>query len=179
MIGFVLSGVLSALLAAAPQTAAAAAPKPAATVELKDAAGASVGTATLFEGPGGVLMKLQAGSVPSGWHGVHFHQKGVCTGPDFASAGAHIKAGDHTHGLLSPTGHEAGDLPNLFADKHGEVEASLWSQSVSLKGAGGRPALLDADGSAVVIHAMPDDQVTQPTGGSGDRIVCGVVKAAG
>lgn len=173
MITFAVTAVLSlALQAAAP------APKPVATAELKDPAGKTFGTATLFEGPGGVLMKIEATGVPSGWHGVHFHEKGACTGPDFASAGSHIKAGEHTHGLLSSKGHEAGDLPNLFADGHGAVQASLWSDGVSIKGAGGRPALLDADGSAVVIHAAPDDQVTQPTGGSGARILCGVVKAS-
>ncbi|NEX95238.1 superoxide dismutase family protein [Caulobacter sp. 17J65-9] len=164
---------------AAKPAAAEPAPKPAATAELKDASGATVGTATIFEGPGGLLMRIEAGGIPSGWHGVHFHEKGVCTPPDFASAGAHIKAGDHLHGLLNPKGHEAGDLPNLWADGGGRVEMAVWSNSVSVKGAEGRPALLDADGSAVVIHANPDDQHNQPTGNSGGRIVCGVVKAAG
>ncbi|WP_370545416.1 superoxide dismutase family protein [Caulobacter sp. 17J80-11] len=165
--------------AAKPAAAAEPAPKPVASADLKDASGASVGTATIFEGPGGLLMRIEASGIPSGWHGVHFHEKGVCTGPDFASAGAHIKAGDHLHGLLNPKGHEAGDLPNLFADGGGRVEMAVWSNSVSIKGAEGRPALLDADGSAVVIHANPDDQHNQPTGNSGGRIVCGVLKAAG
>jgi Cu-Zn family superoxide dismutase len=54
--------------------------------------------------------------------------------------------------------------------------AELYSPRVSLKGAGGRPSLLDADGSAIVVHANPDDHNSQPIGGAGARVACGVVK---
>jgi Cu-Zn family superoxide dismutase len=38
--------------------------------------------------------------------------------------------------------------------------------------------VFDADGSAVVVHAGPDDQRTDPSGSSGGRIVCGVLVPA-
>ena len=108
---------------------------------------------------------------------LHFHEKGDCGAPDFKSAGAHV----HTttavvHGLLNPDGNDNGDLPNLFAAADGSATAELFSPLVSLNGAGGRPALLDADGSSIVIHASPDDYKTQPIGGAGARVACGVVK---
>ena len=166
--------VLSVGLLAATQASAAAA---SATAELKGADGQAIGTATLTEAPHGVLLRIQAKGLTPGWHGLHFHEKGDCGAPDFKSAGAHV----HTttavvHGLLNPDGNDNGDLPNLFAAADGSATAELFSPQVSLNGAGGRPALLDADGSSIVIHASPDDYKTQPIGGAGARVACGVVK---
>jgi len=165
---------------AQPRTQAiaqAASLTPAAVADLKDPTGKLVGRAFFYEGPRGMLMRIEVGGLTPGWHGVHLHEKGVCTGPDFASAGAHINPGHKMHGLLAATGAEAGDLPSFFAEATGVARTSLFSDLISAKGAGGRAALLDADGSAVVIHASPDDQATQPTGGSGARVVCGVITA--
>jgi Cu-Zn family superoxide dismutase len=80
------------------------------------------------------------------------------------------------HGLLNPDGNDNGDLPNLFVAADGSATTELFSPLVSLNGAGGRPALLDADGSSIVVHASPDDYKTQPIGGAGARVACGVVK---
>jgi len=38
--------------------------------------------------------------------------------------------------------------------------------------------MLDADGAAIVVHAGPDDLMTDPSGNSGGRIACGVFTAA-
>ncbi|KQZ05855.1 superoxide dismutase [Caulobacter sp. Root1455] len=165
---------LSAGLLVATQASAAATT---ATAELKGADGKTVGTATLTEAPHGVLLRVEAKGLTPGWHGLHFHEKGDCGAPDFKSAGAHV----HTttavvHGLLNPDGNDNGDLPNLFAAADGAATAELFSPLVSLNGAGGRPALLDADGSSIVVHASPDDYKTQPIGGAGARVACGVVK---
>ncbi|CAN5143894.1 superoxide dismutase family protein [soil metagenome] len=148
----------------------------AATAELKGADGKTLGMATLTEAPHGVLLKIEAKGLTPGWHGLHFHEKGDCGAPDFKSAGAHVHtATTAVHGLLNPDGNDNGDLPNLFAAADGSATAELFSPLVSLNGAGGRPALLDPDGSAIVVHASPDDYKTQPIGGAGARVACGVI----
>jgi superoxide dismutase, Cu-Zn family len=115
--------------------------------------------------------------LPPGWHGMHFHEKGDCSDPGFKNAGAHV----HTktpvvHGLLNSDENDSGDLPNLYVAPDGTATVELYSTFVSLKGEGGRPALLDADGSALVVHASPDDYKSQPIGGAGARIACAVIQ---
>ncbi|MBU4435594.1 MAG: superoxide dismutase family protein [Alphaproteobacteria bacterium] len=144
---------------------------------MKTSDGKDAGTITLTEAPHGVLLRLALKGLTPGWHGAHFHEKGDCGAPDFKSAGSHVHtAANVVHGLLNPDGNDNGDLPNLYVGADGMVTAELFSPMVSLHGAGGRPALLDADGSAVVVHASPDDYMTQPIGGAGARVACGVVK---
>lgn len=168
--------VIATVLAAAP---AAASPADGADAAISGPAGVS-GTASLREGPGGVLVELSITGASPGWHGVHFHEKGDCSDPKFQSAGGHINhaGAKRPHGLLSPQGPDFGDLPNIFVGADGVGHAQLYSPLVSLTGAGGRPALLDADGSAIVVHAKADDQASQPIGGAGDRIACGAVRPA-
>ena len=168
---------LAALIAASPIATSAAWAQTTATAVVKTGDGKDAGVVTLTEAPHGVLLKLELKGLTPGWHGLHFHEKGDCGAPDFKSAGAHV----HTttavvHGLLNPDGNDNGDLPNLYAAADGSATAELFSPVVSLNGAGGRPALLDADGSSIVIHASPDDYKTQPIGGAGARVACGVVK---
>ena len=148
-----------------------------AVAKIVDGAGKTIGGAYFYEGPSGVLLRIEASGLKPGWHGMHLHEKGACEGPGFQSAGAHINPGKKPHGLLHPQGPDAGDLPSFYVETSGLGRGSLFSPLVSLRGAGGRPALLDADGSTLVIHAAPDDQSTQPIGGSGDRVACGVIKA--
>lgn len=148
-------------------------------IDLKNSTGSSVGAATLAEGPSGVLLHVEVKGMAPGWHGLHFHETGDCSKADFTSAGAHVHAmATKIHGLLNPDLNEAGDLPNLYVAPDGTGAVDLYSTFVSLKGAGGRPALLDKDGSALVIHASPDDYMTQPIGGAGARIACGVIAGA-
>lgn len=143
---------------------------------LRDAQGVAIGTVRITDAPKGVLLRIEAKGLPPGWHGVHFHEKGDCTASDFTSAGGHVHAAKPiVHGFLVPDANDAGDLPNIHAAPDGSVTVELYSTLVSLDGAGGRPALLDADGSALVIHANPDDYKTQPIGGAGARIACAVL----
>ena len=164
---------LIATLAVAPATAA---DSPAnARIELKNPAGASVGSALVTEAPNGVLLHIEAKGLPPGWHGLHFHETGDCSKADFTSAGGHVHAmATKTHGLMNPDANEAGDLPNLYVSPDGTATVDLFSTYVSLRGSG-RPALMDKDGSALVIHANPDDYKTQPIGGAGARLACGVI----
>jgi Cu-Zn family superoxide dismutase len=166
--------------AACAATAAWAADAPArVTFDLKNAAGSNVGQAQVTEAPNGVLLRVEAKGLAPGWHGLHFHEKGDCSKADFSSAGGHIHAkATVVHGLLNPEASEAGDLPNLYVGADGTATVELFSTYVSLA-ASGRPALADADGSALVIHANPDDYRSQPIGGAGPRIACGVIPAKG
>jgi Cu-Zn family superoxide dismutase len=169
-----IAAAAAALLLASAAQAQAPAPV---TADLKDAKGASLGKVTLTDAPKGVVMRIEAQGLTPGWHGLHFHAVGDCSKSDFTSAGPHVHGADKAvHGLLNPQANEMGDLPNLYADMHGGASGEFFTTLVSLRGAGGRPGLVDGDGSAVVIHASPDDQMTQPIGGAGARIACAVVK---
>lgn len=149
-----------------------------ATASFNNGMGSPLGTATLSDGPTGVLVRLEIGGLKPGWHAVHFHTHGDCNDPSFTSAGAHINhpTAAKAHGLLNPAGPDFGDLPNIWAGPDGRVHAQLFSALVSIDGQGGRPALKDADGSALVIHENPDDYTTQPIGGAGPRVACGAVR---
>lgn len=164
-----------ALVAAAAGSAALAAPD-VAELQLKNNAGEAVGLVKVTEAPKGVILRVETKGLTPGWHGMHFHEKGDCSKSDFTSAGAHVHTeASIVHGLLNPEANDSGDLPNLHVAADGTGSAEVFSPFVSLRGAGGRPALLDADGSAVIIHASPDDYTTQPIGGAGARVACGAI----
>lgn len=148
---------------------AAAASSQGATAELHDATGKVVGMATATQAGDGILIKIAGTALPAGVHGAHVHTVGTCTAPDFQSAGGHWNPTGMQHGKDNPAGMHKGDLPNLTvgSDGHGATEYTIAGATI----AGG---LLDADGSALVIHAQADDYRTDPTGNSGARIACGV-----
>jgi Cu-Zn family superoxide dismutase len=153
-------------------------PKPDASVPILGPKGDHLGFLTLTEGPAGVLLRLEikpAGLSP-GWHGVHFHAVGDCSDDKFQKSGPHVGHGmGKAHGLLHPQGPEWGDLPSLFAPSEGSFGAEMFTSFVTLKGASGRADLMDKDGSALVIHANLDDQISQPIGGAGARVACAVI----
>jgi len=140
--------------------------------------GKDVGKITLTEAANGVILRIEASGLPEGWHGVHFHEKGVCDAKDkFKNAGGHVHtAMPVVHGLLNANANDRGDLTNVYAGADGKISAELYSTLVSVYPGTRRPALLDGDGAAVVIHANPDDYQTQPIGGAGERIACAVIK---
>src|SRR5258708_38870187 len=100
--------VLGAMQAA--NYAASPAPKPV-VVEIKNATGQNVGTATLTDAAPGVRIKLDIRSLPPGEHSIHIHQVAKCEGPDFKSAGPHFAgtAVGHDNGA----GGAAGHIPNF------------------------------------------------------------------
>jgi Cu-Zn family superoxide dismutase len=118
---------------------------------------------------------VQVEGLAPGRHGIHLHAIGQCVGPAFASAGGHHNPLGVQHGLDNPAGAHAGDLPNLEVNVAGRGHLDAVSHHAALSD--GPVSLLDADGSAIVIHASEDDQVTNPTGNSGARIACGVIEA--
>lgn len=150
---------------------------PQATAELKNAKGEAAGTANFWEDANGVRLLAQVRRIPAGKHGIHLHAVGKCDPPDFTTAAGHFNPGRKQHGLKNPAGPHAGDLPNLEVAADGTGRLETVTRLVTL--ASGPTSLFDADGSALVIHANPDDEVTDPTGNSGGRIACGVITKAG
>lgn len=149
---------------------------PQATADLKNTKGEAVGTASFWEDAGGVRVRAQLRGLSPGKHGFHIHAVGKCDPPDFMSSGGHFNPGGKKHGFKSQAGAHAGDLPNLEAGADGTASFDYVAQTVTLRA--GPTSLFDADGSALVIHANPDDEVTDPTGNSGGRVACGVVRKA-
>ena len=139
---------------------------------LRQANGTPAGTVIVTAAGDKLTLSLAAAGLPIGAHGAHLHMVGRCDGPDFASAGGHLNPGAKRHGALNPAGSHTGDLPNLSIDSNG-----AGTLSVELSGTRSEleAVLFDADGTALVIHAAPDDYKTDPTGNSGARIACGVL----
>lgn len=147
-----------------------------AAAEIINPAGEAIGKAAFEQTPSGVLIRVVVSGLTPGGHGIHLHSAGACS-PDFGAAKGHINPDGKAHGLRHPEGPDNGDLPNLYVGADGRAEAEFFTPRVTVAG-GAQPALLDDDGSAVVIHEHPDDHMTQPIGGAGGRVGCGVVKAA-
>ena len=135
---------------------------------LMTADGQEAGTATATQEGDSVAISFEGRNLPAGTHGVHVHMVGSCE-PDFSAAGGHWNPTEQTHGLEDPEGQHAGDMPNLEVDEDGSG-----SIQYTLEGGATFDGLMDADGSAFIVHAGEDDQVTDPSGDSGDRIACGV-----
>ncbi|MFP4519927.1 MAG: superoxide dismutase family protein [Oceanicaulis sp.] len=139
-----------------------------------------VGVATFRQGPRGVVVTIEAelGEGGGSWHGAHLHEVGDCSNADFTSSGGHINPDGAAHGFLNPDGPDNADLPNIWLNSDGSMRAQAYTTRVSISGQTAAPALLDADGSALVIHENEDDMTSQPIGGTGARILCGVIEAA-
>ena len=133
--------------------------------------GTVVGKAWVKPVSGGVAVSVtvNAPGLAAGMHGVHIHTVGKCDAPDFASAGGHWNPTAHQHGSMNPMGPHLGDLPNLTIGADGQGKLDFTVAGATIEG------LLDADGSAIVIHAAPDDLKTDPSGNSGARLACGVL----
>ena len=137
--------------------------------------GALLGTVTVSEDPAGLVMNISAVGMPAGVHGIHLHEKGLCDGPKFESAGGHWNPAAKKHGRDNPAGAHAGDLANLTVAADGTATVSIPVAGAMM--ASGPMMLADADGTALVIHARADDYKTDPSGDSGDRIACAVLAA--
>jgi len=161
--------VALAVLVSLPAAALAGPSTRFASAKMYDAGGAFVGVAVFHQSrDGGVSVHVVVRGLTVGVHGIHIHAIGACS-PDFAAAGSHFNPTDALHP------NHAGDLGNLTTNRAGIAWMSVYTSNVTLTP--GPLSLLDADGSALIIHEGPDDLHTHPTGNSGGRVACGVIKS--
>ncbi len=145
---------------------------PTARAELAAADGASAGVATITQEGTGLKVSFMSQRLPIGPHAVHIHTTGKCDGPGFESAGPHWNPENKQHGMENPKGSHKGDLPNMTVAGNGTGSIMYTIPNATLAD------VLDADGAAFMVHADPDDNVSDPAGNAGGRIACGVIKGA-
>jgi len=143
------------------------------TVELKNAQGESIGTATLSASGKGVRIKLDLKNLTPGMHAIHFHQVAKCEGPAFETSGAHFNPDSKMHGLKNPKGPHAGDMINFNVSSKGTANATVTDMHVNM--GDGPNSLFANGGTSLIIHEKADDQKTDPSGNSGGRIACGTI----
>ena len=134
---------------------------------------ADIGRAMLKQRGDRIQVQIRLTGLKPGRHGMHLHATSLCQGPGFTTAGSHLNPGGMKHGRLNPQGHHLGDLPNLDVDKNGKADATV--DVTGPEAAKGLKAFLGR-GMALVIHADPDDEKTDPTGSSGARVACAAFK---
>lgn len=159
---------VEAATAADPAAVAASGAPVTAAANLLTALGGPAGTATATQSDGAVQISFRGEGLPPGPHGIHVHMVGKCDGPKFETAGGHWNPQGKKHGIDNPEGQHAGDMPNLVVGSDGRGMVTYALKGATMEG------LLDEDGSAIIVHARADDQKTDPSGDSGDRIACGV-----
>lgn len=105
----------------------------------------------------GLPNRLETGS--TNFYAMHIHQNGDCSN-NFQNTGEHF---DLT-GTIHPQ--HTGDLLPLFSNQ-GYAWIAFYDKRFTI------PQIL---GKSVVVHQMPDDFQTQPSGNSGEKIGCGVIR---
>lgn len=157
----------------APSARAAHGAQPTAVATLAPTAGnATSGTVRFVQNGGRVLVSGEVrGLRPNSEHGFHVHEKGDCSSPDATSAGGHYNPSGRPHARHDAAAHHAGDLPSLKADASGVARFSFASDAISVG-----PGAADVVGKGLIVHRDPDDYATQPTGNSGPRLACAVIR---
>ncbi|HEX2167396.1 MAG TPA: superoxide dismutase family protein [Longimicrobiales bacterium] len=144
-------------------------------VQLVDTAGDQIGVSHLTQQGSGVEVHVRVSNLePGSTHGLHFHETGTCEPPTFESAGGHFNPTGAQHGMENPDGPHVGDMPNIRAGDDGVADTTFVKPNTLLRG--DSTSLQQPGGIAIVVHEGPDDMQTDPSGDSGSRIACGVVR---
>lgn len=157
-------------------TSPASGPSAGAKADLLNGKGEKVGSATLTQEGSGVRIRVDLWNLPPGTHAMHIHAVGQCHdgAQGFKAAGGHFNPFGKKHGRNNPEGPHAGDLPNFDVGADGKAFVDVSAPLVTLE-EGASNSLFHPGGTCIVVHAKPDDHVTDPAGNAGDRIACGVI----
>ena len=133
----------------------------------------AAGTVMFHTTANGIFVHARvSGLKPGQEHGFHIHEKGDCSSGDGTSTGGHFNPGGKPHAHHSSADRHTGDLPSLKADAQGKADLRVAVQGPTIGS-----AATDIVGKGLIVHAMPDDYKTQPTGNAGARIACAVIAA--
>jgi|HubBroStandDraft_5_1064220.scaffolds.fasta_scaffold460861_1 Cu-Zn family superoxide dismutase len=172
----ILAAVLVVSVAATTALAAKKVKPAPVDVTIKTSDGTDAGSARLTQKGNNVEVKLDLKNLPAGLHGIHIHQKAACDAPDFKTAGAHFNPTGKQHGFDNLAGHHLGDFPqNLQIGMDHTLRMSETLKDVSLD-PNAANSLTANGGTSIIIHEKQDDQTTDPSGNSGNRIACGVIQ---
>lgn len=111
----------------------------------------------------GLLVNIQVYNLPqneTGFYGLHIHEFGDCTRP-------FDKTGNHYNPTKTNHPNHIGDMPPLLS-----TNGYAWMEFYD-----DRLTKTDIIGKSIVIHSMRDDFTSQPSGDSGNKIGCGIIKA--
>jgi Cu-Zn family superoxide dismutase len=145
---------------------------PTAVADLKPTAGNKAeGTVSFTQRGDKVVVVAKVSGLTPGNHGFHIHEKGDCSAPDGTSAGGHFNPLGKPHAHPTSADRHAGDMPMLEADAAGNATLTATLDVITIGG-----GAADIVGRGVIVHKDPDDWKTQPTGNSGARVACGVIK---
>ncbi len=113
----------------------------------------------------GILVEAELFRLPAGaqgdedsFFGFHIHENGDCSGA-FENSGGHYNPENTEHPF------HAGDMPPLMSN-NGYAWTAFFDSRISI------PDILN---KSVIIHRMPDDFTTQPSGNAGEKIACGII----
>lgn len=130
------------------------------------------GTVTFTKEAEGIHVVADLEGLQAGSHGFHIHEYGDCSAPDGTSAGGHFNPMAKPHAGPMEAMRHVGDLGNIVADADGKAHLDWLDTQLSFSG----PSSII--GRGVIVHIQEDDLKTQPTGGAGARVACGVIGIA-